>query len=152
MLNRKQYKVLDLAQAIKDFLSTQMTLYAPISLGTPDDTGNTISYIMAPAATSTRHYNGRSRQVLTFQLNAKHLNSIVAINTLNQIMFIMDNITHNEIVSKNDSFRFVNSKMTAATNFLGNMEDGGEMYSIYSAAFQVTVMVNNGVVLSSKEE
>lgn len=133
---------LDLPEAIQRYLAKSAVPYAPLALGDAQETGNTLSYVMTPAGDAKRYYDGRIRRKYSFQINAKHKQSIEAIQQLNRIMYAMEGAARNSIVSANGSFVFLRAKMTGSPNQIGIWEDDGGDYAVYAGAFQVEVILN----------
>ncbi|MCF6161905.1 hypothetical protein [Furfurilactobacillus milii] len=136
---------LDLDAAVNRYIASKVDLYTKIELGNSYHTGNTLSYTTQPTGPATRYYNGIRKRAFSFAITAKHANGMVALNTISLIMSAMENATHVSIKSSNNSFKFINAKMTESATFKGTVLDdankGSDEYSVYQGVFSVEVIL-----------
>lgn len=145
----RKVKPLDLDQAVLQYLTDNVELYAPIELGMAYENGNTIGYTTKPDGPGTRYYNGRVRCKYAFTIDAKNQSELVAINQLSLIMQSMRKVAHNAIRSRNGTFEFIRAFTTGTPAHVATVQDTDEsgkkqgLYAICRGQFEVEIILNN---------
>ncbi|KRK34382.1 hypothetical protein [Loigolactobacillus bifermentans] len=141
-------KTLDVDQAVLQYLTDHVSLYAPIRKAGVYENGNTITYIMSPTGGRQRYLNGRVKRSYSFTIDAKHLSEPIATDTLSQMMTVMERATGFAISSRNKSFQFQRAEMIATPADVANVQDmddqqtTSDIYSVVRAVFRVDIIIN----------
>lgn len=132
---------LDLDTKVINYLIANLDLYAKFKMGGSDEKGEWLIYVMTPLSKYTKYMNGRIKRWYGFQIQAKAKNWRTAYDALDQINRRIEQARAVDIQSGNSSFAFIKGAMSQNPASLGVVKEDGKDYAVYSASFQIEILI-----------
>lgn len=128
---------MDFIARIKDYLTNNVSLSAPITTPLLSVDPKSIAIRQTPSSMNSRYVDGKTLN-FSFQLLVKDNSNLTAYNTIQAIFMALDGLPKGSINSNDDSFIFIKCECSTLPNFV-EKTDKNEF--IYTALFRAELEI-----------
>lgn len=115
-----------------DYIELNIPRASKVKVGKLSTEPSGVAIRQTPSTVTSRYVNSGAIREFAFQILVKDTDQLQAIKLLNEITSILDGLKNEDIVSSDNSFKFINCKVSTLPNYV---EETDKKEFIYTALF-----------------
>lgn len=128
---------MDFLDRLTDYIESNIALSTSIKWGVLSAESNSIAIRQAPSSNVDRYADKGKTFAYSFQILVKNTSILTAMNEIQAIADLLDELVNDAIVSQNASFKFIRCEVTTLPNWVEKTDHNEHIYTaLFSAELE----------------